>query len=435
VTDTARHPARRLPVLDVAAALIVFAIMRKGAFYPPDDLWLPGLVAIAAVIGVAVRWRALDRRDWLVIPALLLLGLWWYTDAMRRGHWDLSRQVVGSAVGFAACYAIGRTLDDAGRRALRSGAVLVATLTASVGLVGLALRSQPLALPAQGHLRLAGTLTYSNATGALLAVLLIVTVSTPASRWRDPQLVLITGALVATQSRGALLAALVALVVLWRHVPAAAASLGLGLVLGAVAVAGSGRTHTDVALLVLVVLLPAAAGVLLPAVRIEPRTLLAAAAVVVLLAATATVVSAGLREAVRTRVSTASVSDRAYEWRAGWRDFVEHPLAGAGPGHRLVLADGRTARFVHNEPLQVAADSGLIGVGLLAIAFAAPLIRRREPHRVVAGSAVLSAFVVCGLLDFPWHLPAIPMTVGLLLAGLPYATSNTSPGAGDQPIA
>jgi hypothetical protein len=32
---------------------------------------------------------------------------------------------------------------------------------------------------------------------------------------------------------------------------------------------------------------------------------------------------------------------------------------------------------------------------------------------------VLTVFVVCGLLDFPWHLPAITMTAGLILTGLP----------------
>jgi hypothetical protein len=58
-------------------------------------------------------------------------------------------------------------------------------------------------------------------------------------------------------------------------------------------------------------------------------------------------------------------------------------------------------------------------VALVALAFAAPLIARREGRRVEAAPAVLPVFVVCGLLDFPWHLPAITMTAGLILTGLP----------------
>jgi O-antigen ligase len=94
-------------------------------------------------------------------------------------------------------------------------------------------------------------------------------------------------------------------------------------------------------------------------------------------------------------------------------------LTGAGPGTPLQLADGRTAQFVHNEPLQIAADSGLIGLALVVLAFAAPLIARREGPHVEAAPAILLVFVGCGLVDFPWHLPAITMTAGLLLTGLP----------------
>ncbi|MCU1588973.1 MAG: putative rane protein [Frankiales bacterium] len=422
----------RLPLLDAMAALIVVAIMRKGAFYPPDDLRLPAIAVALGVIAVALTWRQrpLQLRDVVVIGALLGFSVWWYVDAHQRGQWPLARQVVGSALGFAACYALGRTLDDASRRVLRSGAIVVGALVSSVGLVGLALRSQPLALPAQNHLRLAGTLTYSNATGALLAMLLVVAVSCPASRFRDAQLVLITGGLLATQSRGALLAVLIGLLLTWRHLRAAVVPLALGLFLGAIAVAGSGAHDRQWLLIAAAVALPAAALVRIP--PIPGRWLAVAGALIGLVVVAVAVTSNSLSDVAKSRSGTASVSDRSYEWRAGWADFRGAPLVGAGPGNRLHLSDGRSARFVHNEPLQVAADSGLVGVALITVAFAASLVRRRGQRRVEPGSAVLSAFAVCALLDFPWHLPAIPMTAGLLLAGLPYATSNTSPRAATQ---
>jgi O-antigen ligase len=361
-------------VLPLVGALVVVAIVRKGAFYPPYDVGVPAAALIVAVVAVARR-PVLDRRDAIVCGALLLFAGWWSFDAVQSGSWSSARQVVGSAVGFTACYAIGRTLQGIDRERLRECASVVGAALAALGLVGVALRIEPLALPAQGHLRLAGTLTYSNATGALLAMLLVVAVTTPRSRWRDAEIVLLTGGLVATQSRGALLATLLAMLLVRRRVGTALLPMGLGVVLCVVAFAGLALSSDE-----------------------------------------------SLVDAAQGRLSRASVDDRTAEWRAGWREFAAAPVTGAGPGTRLRLADGRTARFVHNEPLQAAADSGLIGLALLTTAFAAPLLARRTRPGIEAASAVLTVFVVCGLLDFPWHLPAIPMVAGLLLTGLPERT-------------
>jgi O-antigen ligase len=423
----------RLLLLDAVGAVIVIAIMRKGAFYPPDDLRLPGIAVVVAVAAVVLTWheQALRPRDVVVIGALLAFSIWWYVDAKQRGSWALSRQAVGSAVGFATCFTVGRTLDERSRHALRGGAVIVGSLVSVVGLVGLALRSQPLALPAQNHLRLAGTLTYSNATGALLAILLVVAVTAPSSRLRDLQLVLISGGLLATQSRGALIAAVVGLLLTRRHLRVAVIPLVLGLLLGGLAVAGSGSQDRQGLLIVATVALPAvAAGV--AGRQIGRRSLLVGGVAVVLIGIAGLVFAGSLSDAARSRTGTASISDRSYEWRAGWADVRRSPWVGVGPGRRLRLSDGRTARFVHNEPLQVAADAGLLGVALLGLAFAGPLLRRGDTSRIESATAVLSAFFLCGLLDFPWHLPAIPMATGLLVAGLPLSTSNVSPRAGGQ---
>jgi O-antigen ligase len=404
-------------VLRIIGVLIVLAAIRKGAFYSPYDLALP-VAALALAFAATVRRDVLQRSDWITIASLLAFAVWWSVDGTQRGDWGQSRQVVGSAIGFAACLAIGRTLDAASRRALQVGAVLFGAAMAAIGLVGVALRIDPLALPAQGHLRLAGTLTYSNAMGALLAMLLVAAVAAAVSRWRDAVLVLITGGVVATQSRGAVLAVLLALVLVRRHVAGAALPLGLGVLLGAVTVAGSGDGNDHVEVLVLAAALPLLVAAL-PQHRLTPRRLLVALTVFVLVFIGLALPSDDFRDAAQSRLSSASVDDRSAEWRAGWREFTDSPLTGAGPGAQLQLADDRDARFVHNEPLQIAADSGLIGLALVVLAFAAPLIARREGPRVEAAPAVLTVFVVCGLLDFPWHLPAITMTAALLLTGLP----------------
>ena len=64
-----------------------------------------------------------------------------------------------------------------------------------------------------------------------------------------------------------------------------------------------------------------------------------------------------------------SDGDRTSEWSAALRQWVSSPLVGVGPDRTLVLqADGgSTAHFAHNESLQVAADGGLVGLGLLGL--------------------------------------------------------------------
>lgn len=418
---------RRLPAVAVAGALVVIASLRRGGFYPPDDLRLPAVAGGVAAVAIAVTWRgkAMTRHQWTVVGALLLFALWWYAVAVDHGDWPLARPVVGSAIGFAACFGIGSTIDADLRRRLRDGAVLFGAMTAAVGLVGLALRIAPLALPAEHHLRLAGTLTYSNATGALLAMLAVVTITAPASRFRDAQLVLITGGLIATQSRASLLALALALALVRRHLPTSLVPLILGGLLGLTAVAGSAQARDQPELLGIAALLAGAAAAL-PTRPVPGRWLAAVAAAA---GSVLALTSPGFVDVMRTRVGTASVSDRGYEWRAGWEAFLDSPLTGAGPGNRLQLSDGRTARFVHIEPLQVAADAGLVGVVLLLLAFAAPALRRRGDARVDGAPAVLAAFVVGGLLDFPWHLPAITMAAGLLIGGLPHTSPRQPPAA------
>jgi O-antigen ligase len=381
------------------------------------------VVLPAAAAAVAV-WRrpALQRADVVVVGALLLYAAWVVVDALAQGELHPSLHAVGSAVGFATCFAIGRTFDARDRTALRFGAILVGALEAAVGLVGVALRIDPLALPAHEHLRLAGTLTYSNAMGALLALTLVAALTCPASRRRDAALALISGGVIATQSRGVLLAVLLALLLLWRRVGAAIVPLGLGLLLGVVAVAGSGDASRHPELVLLAAALPVLAAAL---PTIEPRVLLVAAGLLLVAIAQVATLSDGLREAAHSRLSMDSVEDRTDAWHAAWSAFVHSPIAGVGPGLPLHLEDGRVVQFVHNEPLQVALDTGLVGLVLVGAAFAGPLLAPRTRPRVVAVPALMAVFVGSALSDYQWHLPAITMTAGLLLTGLPAAPDRS----------
>lgn len=405
--------------LDLVAALVVVALMRKGGFYPPDDLWVPGLAA-AVVLGEVVRTRArgLGRWDLAAVLAGAAFCSWWWWRATTDGEWQLERQPVGAVVGFLACLVLGRGLGERDRAVLRTGALLVGSLVAVTGLVGMALHDQPLALPAEGRFRLATTLTYSNAAGAFLAMVCVVALTSRGRRLVEPQVVLVVGALVATQSRAALLALLVALPLVRQELRSHLRAVVLGLLVGGTAVAAGVEGAQARPGLVLGVVAIAVAAAAVP-VRLPslPRPVVVTACATAGAALVAGALAAGVGDAVRERLGTASVSDRALEWRAAGEAVAESPWTGAGPGLRYVLADGRTARFVHNEVLEVLADVGVVGLALLVVALIAA-VRRRPSGTAAAGTAVLVVLLVCGSLDFPWHLPALTMTAGLLARGL-----------------
>jgi O-antigen ligase len=102
-------------------------------------------------------------------------------------------------------------------------------------------------------------------------------------------------------------------------------------------------------------------------------------------------------------------------------------LTGAGPGHaelRRKEPDGGIQFFAyaHNEYAQTGAELGLVGLALLAILLVA-VARLLWSARATGPSAAawagvvaaLAAFAVHSGFDFVWHLPAVVLTVTLLV--------------------
>jgi O-antigen ligase len=125
-----------------------------------------------------------------------------------------------------------------------------------------------------------------------------------------------------------------------------------------------------------------------------------------------------------------SSPDRGAALRAALRVTAAHPLAGAGPGHaelRWGEPDGGIQFFAyaHNEYVQLGAELGLVGLALLAVllvAFARLLWRARATGPAGAAwagaVAALAAFAVHSGFDFVWHLPAVVLTVMLLVGAV-----------------
>jgi O-antigen ligase len=72
---------------------------------------------------------------------------------------------------------------------------------------------------------------------------------------------------------------------------------------------------------------------------------------------------------VEQTVQQRYMSDRTDIWAAAWRLAVEHPLAGAGlDGFYGLIGVNQAVEYPHNYVLGVAAEGGLIGIGLLTLA-------------------------------------------------------------------
>lgn len=124
-------------------------------------------------------------------------------------------------------------------------------------------------------------------------------------------------------------------------------------------------------------------------------------------------------------------------WRAGWDMLTEHPLYGVGGwGYRYLVAlhvpPDRIEHVrrqpgwanVHNDPLQFLVEFGIVGAGLMALAWGSlvvPLCRRGPDRKAVLAMTCLglAAVLVFSLIDLPFRCPAILWTWVALLAALP----------------
>jgi O-antigen ligase len=151
------------------------------------------------------------------------------------------------------------------------------------------------------------------------------------------------------------------------------------------------------------------------------------------------------RVVAQARITLAS-PDRGGALRAAVGVIAEHPLAGAGPGQADLQQrgqDGGTRFFgyAHNEYAQVAAELGLVGLVLLAVlllALARLLWRARATG--AAGAtwagvvAATAAFAVHSGFDFVWHLPAVLLTVLLLVGVVLPAPDGADAANGPSPL-
>jgi hypothetical protein len=417
-------------------AAVAAATFVQGGFFARGQIATAALLAAAVVAAFPISWAGYPQLRIPLAAGALLAG------------WGLLRAFAGGSVADAAHQAVllvglgtvllllCRPLDHAARRLMLAGLLGVGVVVAVVGWMAVAWRLTPWAIPSAGLWRATSTLTYSNATAAVLVPLALTATALLSTRARSLPLALTVTLLLlgvaVTLSRAGALALLVGLGLLvvlrgWTVVSAliaplagaAVAFVGLlpslstfhqarpGLAAGALA-GGLGLTV-----------------VLLRYVRGRTAVVLSVIVVIALAGGAATFGHAGAHLwHHRVNLNSPSRSNAASE---ALHLIEAHPVAGVGIGHVVVRRTDATGRlrvqqYVHDEYLQTLVEQGAIGALLLA-ALLAGLARllwlsRPPPAGRALWAGVVAACAAAAVhagFDFVWHVPAVPLLLAALI--------------------
>jgi O-antigen ligase len=405
--------AARAPIgiAGLTAALVSCAALQGGFYLGQATLALVLVVAAVACTGFRT---ALPAASWIGL-GLLAAGLG--ASALANGVSGSSLKpfaTLALAAGIAELAA--RTARAAGVRAVHDIIVFLAATVGMLGIVGVAFHIEPLALPADPW-RLQSTLTYQNAAASLMVLALPAGMLAVLSRRPGARaaLVIIGAALASTVSRGGLLAALIATIVVLLRAQHPRGSLLdplAGAVVAAVALLPS---MLNARLGWAIALIGVALGVVTAALAESSRLMrrvARGAAVIAIIAAGVAIPATALGGRV-----TVSSMDRGRVWSETWSQVDERPWFGTGPGtYRLEAAKGDelvTTRFAHNEYLQTLSETGIVGLSSVVAAiafFAGSAYRARraigaDGFTVILASGV--AFLAHSAVDFLWRIPLL----------------------------
>ena len=425
----------------------------------------------------------LSRTGMLAVAALVLLTVWTLVSAEWSGTPTRTLQEYQRALLYLLCFGLFACLPNGTGNARWLIRVIAIALGAAT-LAGLATRLDPAlgaALSAPGDERLSWPLGYWNALGlaGALAIIACLHLSSDLAEPRVARVVAaaaipaLAAAVLLTLSRGAILAGVLGLIgwlVLARGRGTLSTLVAVVPLTGyAVLEAYGGTALTDTiagdaasaragaALLRAVVLAAIGAAILrtlgllldarLARARLWQPLSPGRTALVVLAVATAATAAGfaldldqslsrqyeNFQQATldpvdeeRDRLAQASANGRLQHWGVALEAWRDAPLTGHGAGTyvrdwALMRPTAFYVQDAHSLFFEVLSELGLIGVGLLTIGLAAPLVamvRRRRDDRVLwsAALALYLTWVARAAIDWDWEMPALTLPV-FALAG------------------
>lgn len=358
VGTAARRPSPHAFGFAVAAGGVLLLSGASGGYFPTSWRWGAAAFAAAACIAVLLQGRfAVSRAGAALLGGLIAFGGW--TALSASWSLDAHASLLEAQRVLLYCAALAAFL--AARRGLTRGVVVGASAVALWALADRYLGPAPTD-PFEGTL-LSAPLGYANALGALLAMAAVAS-AVAALRFRPAAapLVVLVPALVLTNSRGAIAAALAGLAV------------GVALTLS--------------------------------------RRFAAAAILATALAALTLLLG----------LPIGGLGDRSAYWSAARHAAAVHPLAGTGAGtfaqvYRAERPRGPVARNAHSLYLETLDELGVVGLVLLLATLATPVvagvIRGATAAPALGGYAV---FLLHAGIDWDWTMPAVTVAAFALAA-------------------
>jgi O-antigen ligase len=131
------------------------------------------------------------------------------------------------------------------------------------------------------------------------------------------------------------------------------------------------------------------------------------------------------------RLTAANSAGRYEEWKTAIDGLRENPAGGIGLGSWEAWFNPRrdtspSVRNAHSQPLEIAAETGVLGLALFAAIVLVPIgaglaivlrRRRRTPFAIVALPSTVG-FIVVVSVDWTWQLSSVPVAIALLGATL-----------------
>ncbi|MGW4215103.1 O-antigen ligase family protein [Lentzea sp. NPDC004789] len=413
----ARFPLSHLSIY-VALAWGLFA---RGAFFA-SDLYV--FVALAAVVVVLHGTGSNTRPDfwWLLNAGFIgtaIMASAVANDAVSDGVHALLPVVAATFLGAAAT-----SIDALEKRVLVIRAVVdVIVLVAVVSWIGVAFHLEIFAHALDQGWRAEGTLGYANVAGIILTTGALCAAGLARISQRRPDeircAVVIVG-LLATQSRGAIAALVVAGFVLWRTSRPTAMVLWRSSGWAIVTFAGLlPSVHSDGAQPVGAVVGLCAALMLTFFASSDTTPTTVRRVVLGLPVAAGALVVALSRDRI---LDHGSGQGRTRLWSDGWNEAGQAWIFGRGPHEIAAVSKGEiTVLFLHNDLLQFFAYYGLAGllaVGLIVNRIVRAFARTKlaeQPEMRAVGLAVCAAVALAALLDFPLQIPVVPAIASLVV--------------------
>jgi hypothetical protein len=442
-----------------AVAVAAVAVFFDGG-YSAESRVVFGALAVAAAIAFG---RDAPRRSWFLAVLLALAALGALSALWALGPVDRTLRWALVTLGYAALFAVAAAAARrrGGVEAIALGLALLAFAAGISGLVAAVTFSAPWAERIAGVWRPGGPFEYPPALALLQVSALPALLCAACGRSRLPAGAAATGLAVAggvlalSASRvGLAMAVAVGGLALWRGAGRqrmlAAAALGLCSLAGLALAIGAGapaigREGDPGRIAVLLAVVAAAAPMWLAARRLLERATptrrrlpqpaaprIAYLALIVLAAALAGSLAFGSQAGRGAGAESGFLHGRADTWRAAVHTFAERPLLGTGADSFLAGSArhqrGQTIVFAHSLPLELAAELGIAGL-LLALALYAAAVRLIWRARGTTANWLLgpaaAAFLIAGLVDWPWHLAGAGAAWALASGGLAGAAART----------